>query len=132
MHLHTTIFHPRITKLLTAIRKAYGTPQVRVRIHIAEELEEEALCLFPSLQQIENATEQDLRKMRFGYRAPCIMKTILQLHDGEASLHQLRNAVKNYCNSLAWDMRWPTVLRSFPCNKMMAFQSMFMFGKCAP
>jgi N-glycosylase/DNA lyase len=87
---------PRITKMLNAIRRAYGTPLLRVMIADRDdehEQEDKMLYSFPSLQQLlDHATEQELRNLGFGYRAPYIMKTIHQLQQvgGETYLHQLR------------------------------------------
>ena len=82
---------PRITKMLTAIRREYGQPVVREGEH--EDIRE-TLYSFPSLQELkEKADEQDLRdKCGMGYRAKYIMETmeILDSLGGEAYLQELK------------------------------------------
>lgn len=82
---------PRITKILSAIRREYGVPLVQK----GEYGLDDAVYSFPSSQELqERATDEDLRKKcGLGYRAKYILETmrILQSLGGEAYLHDLRN-----------------------------------------
>jgi N-glycosylase/DNA lyase len=66
---------PRITKMLSAIRKEYGRPLLTIANH--------TIYSFPSLQDLlENATENDLRtKCGMGYRAKYLMETMKILNE---------------------------------------------------
>jgi N-glycosylase/DNA lyase len=81
---------PRITKMLGAIRKVYGTPLLSIQKDTFE------FYSFPSLEDLhKRATDQDLRtKCGMGYRAKYLMETIkiLKAKGGEAYLkEELRN-----------------------------------------
>jgi N-glycosylase/DNA lyase len=77
---------PRITKILAAIRREYGDFLV--------EYNQEVLYSFPSLEQLSQATEADLKsKCGLGYRAKYIVETtkLLTKLGGEAYLRQLQS-----------------------------------------
>lgn len=77
---------PRITKMVSAIRREYGQPLV--------EINGETLYSFPSANDLRiKATDQDLRqKCGMGYRSKYLLETlnILHKHGGESYLHHLR------------------------------------------
>lgn len=78
---------PRITKMLSAIRRVYGEPLFTLD-------DNEVLYSFPSHQMLlEKATEEDLRvKCGLGYRAKYVLETtkILDSLGGEDYLQKLR------------------------------------------
>ncbi|EER18320.1 8-oxoguanine DNA glycosylase, putative [Perkinsus marinus ATCC 50983] len=76
----------RISLLLNTLRQQYGTHLATVTASGDEVLE---LFQFPSLQQLDTATEEDLRKMGFGYRARYLRALIDSLHD-EGTLGKLQ------------------------------------------
>lgn len=91
---------PRITQILATLRKEYGQ---RIVVRIADGDSNDAddeqhyydhvVYTFPSLQDMQDkATEADLRRLGWGYRAKYVMKTIetLQSLGGEAYLASLR------------------------------------------
>ncbi|GKY91182.1 hypothetical protein MPSEU_000090900 [Mayamaea pseudoterrestris] len=76
---------PRITKMLSAIRKEFGSPLLTIG--------DQVYYSFPSLAALQrNATEQRLRELGLGYRAKYIMETVRILTElgGEPYLHDLR------------------------------------------
>jgi N-glycosylase/DNA lyase len=83
---------PRITKMLSAIRREYGSP-----IHVDKDehaLVNETFYGFPSLVELQKqATDSDLRKKcGMGYRAKYILETmeILEKLGGEKYLKELK------------------------------------------
>lgn len=72
----------RITGMLQRLRQRYGTPLIA-----------ETYYQFPTLDQLAQATEADLRDLGFGYRAKYIVGTVKQLQvlGGRAWLLQLRD-----------------------------------------
>ena len=77
---------PRITKMLSAIRREYGEPLITIA--------DEVFYSFPSLEVLmDKATDSDLRsKCGMGYRAKYLMETmkILDSLGGECYLQELR------------------------------------------
>jgi N-glycosylase/DNA lyase len=81
---------PRITLMLQRIRRTYGRPLVTIPSTHGETM---TLYAFPSLQELSQATETDLRQeCGLGYRAKYLIRTmeLLQSLGGEAYLHSLR------------------------------------------
>ena len=82
---------PRITKILTSIRREYGT----LLIPAGEDGFEEPIYSFPSLQDLrKKATDADLReKCGIGYRAKYILETmeLLEFLGGEQYLQTLKH-----------------------------------------
>jgi N-glycosylase/DNA lyase len=77
---------PRISKILSAIRREYGSPLVTIG--------DQTFYSFPSCADLAaNANDEDLRaKCGLGYRSKYILETIqiLQKHGGESYLQELR------------------------------------------
>lgn len=76
---------PRITKMVTALRRTYGTPLMTIG--------DETLYSFPSFCDLQTrATDAKLRELGMGYRAKYIIKTleILESLGGEPYLWSLR------------------------------------------
>lgn len=80
---------------MNTLRETYGD-----RIDVASDMElNEAEQLhaveyaFPSLQQLEKATEAELRKLGFGYRANFIVESVkmIKKNGGEQWLRSLRD-----------------------------------------
>lgn len=71
---------PRITKMLSSLRQKYGTKLIDVPIRlfhedgsISDKLETPmTLHSFPTVEQLQSASEEELREMGFGYRAKYI------------------------------------------------------------
>jgi N-glycosylase/DNA lyase len=87
---------PRITKMLHAIRKQYGSLLLQIDGENDNDNDITSFYAFPSLEIMRiHATEVELReKCGLGYRAKYLMDTIVMLHDeldGESYLHELRN-----------------------------------------
>ena len=81
---------PRITKILAALRQEYGR---RIDLKSSNKGTEEPVFTFPSLQELRSkATEADLRRLGWGYRARYVMQTMEILHNlgGERYLTDLR------------------------------------------
>ena len=92
---------PRITQLLKAFRQTYGKFLLDLP---CRQLDDEGLPLvggdivrrklysFPSLEELEAATDKGLREMGFGYRAPYLVETrdLLQELGGHDYLMNLR------------------------------------------
>jgi N-glycosylase/DNA lyase len=77
---------PRITKMLTALRREYGEALLTVG--------DETFYSFPSLETLKHATDDDLRqKCGLGYRAKYLLETmkILESLGGEQYLQELRS-----------------------------------------
>ncbi|EGD74075.1 OGG1 protein type 2c [Salpingoeca rosetta] len=94
----------RITSMLSSLRLRYGT---KLTHHDGDPIH-----AFPTLDQLQPVTEQELRDLGFGYRAKFIVKTVdaLKAAGGEAYLQSLRTkssqvlwciAVRDYDRSLA-------------------------------
>jgi len=74
---------PRITKMLSSFRLTFGEKMLDLPVRLlendelSEPLEEEPMTLysFPTLEQLNTATEQQLRDMSLGYRAKFIIQT---------------------------------------------------------
>lgn len=64
---------PRIKKIIKAMAKQYGRPL-------------DGEYLFPTLNEIENATVEDLMELKMGFRAKYIYDCISKLKSGEVSL----------------------------------------------
>ena len=79
----------RITKMINALREKYGT-----EIGVVEDAK---FYSFPSLEQLERATVNELLDLGFGYRAKYVIKTISLIKDkGENWLHGLKSKPKDF------------------------------------
>ena len=89
---------PRITQLLASFRKTYGQHLVDLpcRSDGAAAITWRKVYSFPKLEALQAATDQGLRDMGFGYRAPYIVETrdLLQELGGHEYLISLR-AIKD-------------------------------------
>lgn len=85
---------PRITQLLASFRKTYGQHLVDLpcRSDGAAAITWRKVYSFPKLEALQAATDQGLRDMGFGYRAPYIVETrnLLQELGGHEYLISLR------------------------------------------
>jgi N-glycosylase/DNA lyase len=82
---------PRITQILTTLRREYGQRIVLEKGQHQQDLEE--VYSFPSLEELRSkATEADLRRLGWGYRAKYVIQTMDILHNlgGEEYLVSLR------------------------------------------
>jgi len=82
---------PRIASILATLRREYGR---RIPIPQGESTEEENVYSFPSLEELRGkVTEDDLRRLGWGYRAKYVIQTMETLHNlgGEAYLSTLRD-----------------------------------------
>mmetsp|Transcript_31522 Transcript_31522/g.76913 ORF Transcript_31522/g.76913 Transcript_31522/m.76913 type:complete len:392 (-) Transcript_31522:48-1223(-) len=77
----------RISKMVEALCINYGT-------QLDIEVEGKTLFAFPTLEQLRNATENDLRDLGFGYRAKYIVGAVdkINRNGGESQLYSLRSA----------------------------------------
>jgi len=96
---------PRITKMLSSFREKYGTKLLDVPARIQkgafdDDAEDDngnvhnvSFYSFPTLLEMENATETELRDMGLGYRAKYIIQTrdLLIKNGGKDHLLSLRN-----------------------------------------
>lgn len=91
---------PRITKMLSSFRSTYGTKILNLPVRhfedgeLSEPLNDQEMEIFsfPTLDQLQGATEQELRDMGLGYRADYIVKTrdLLMEFGGKEFLMDLR------------------------------------------
>ena len=85
---------PRITQLLASFRKTYGQHLIDLpcRSDGAAAITWRKVYSFPKLEALQAATDQGLRDMGFGYRAPYIVETrdLLQELGGHEYLMSLR------------------------------------------
>eukprot|EP00978_Attheya_sp_CCMP212_P016045 scaffold41710_cov55-Attheya_sp.AAC.3 len=88
---------PRITQLLSNFRQSFGTKLLSLPAR--QQIQDDnaisscvTLYSFPTLEQLEHVTEQDLRDMGWGYRAKYVMQTkqLLQTLGGLEYLMRLR------------------------------------------
>jgi len=93
---------PRITKMLSSLRERYGKRLLEVPTRIRDESKNDdsallglpiAIFSFPTLKELQAATEEELRNMGLGYRAKFIIQTrnLLLECGGEDFLMTLRN-----------------------------------------
>ncbi|MDO9332998.1 MAG: DNA glycosylase [Dehalococcoidales bacterium] len=73
----------RITLMLDALRSKYGTPLTNEMTQAElDQIGGKQLCAFPTLEQLaQNATEEQLRKLGFGYRAKYIVQSVTLLRE---------------------------------------------------
>jgi N-glycosylase/DNA lyase len=93
---------PRITKMLSSFRKTYGRKLLDIPMRLIDSSggtklikcdEVMTIHSFPTLQQLQHATEEELRGMGLGYRAKYIIQTrdLLIKNGGRDHLLSLRS-----------------------------------------
>ena len=73
---------PHIKKLIENISKEYGT-------YIGD-FDNQEYYAFPTIIQLSKATEEDLRNLKVGFRAPYIIDACNKIKSGEVDLEKLR------------------------------------------
>ena len=71
---------PRIKKMFDTISEKYGTPV---------EKDGRKFLQFPTVEELSDATEEDLRQLGVGYRAKYIVKTVERIQKGVVDLERL-------------------------------------------
>lgn len=70
----------RIHGMVQRLAQSYGTPV---------EADEETFYLFPTPEQLAEATEDDLRELKLGYRAPYVQRTASAIANGDIDITNL-------------------------------------------
>eukprot|EP00586_Coscinodiscus_wailesii_P014524 CAMPEP_0172521056 /NCGR_PEP_ID=MMETSP1066-20121228/292357_1 /TAXON_ID=671091 /ORGANISM="Coscinodiscus wailesii, Strain CCMP2513" /LENGTH=618 /DNA_ID=CAMNT_0013303907 /DNA_START=242 /DNA_END=2099 /DNA_ORIENTATION=+ len=74
---------PRITLLLERLRQRYGRELVRIPPSDGDDGEPWSFFSFPTLRNLSEVSEQELRELGFGYRAKYIRQTVELLSERE-------------------------------------------------